>query len=229
VKGRRPLKRGCGLKPGPTRHGGSEEDGCECGRLGEVDPSNGYEEIAARFIAGRNGRIGPAAVREWSRTLPAGSSILDLGCGHGVPISQTLIEDGFVVYGVDASAKLIAAFRERFPGARTECSSVEDSTFFGRKFDGVIAWGLMFLLPVESQAVVIKKVAGALNRGGTFLFTAPAEAVAWKDSLTGRESVSLGLQEYRRLLSAEGLALAGAGIDEGDNYYFVCKRAQGRQ
>ncbi|MGA3202811.1 MAG: SAM-dependent methyltransferase, partial [Bryobacteraceae bacterium] len=65
--------------------------------------------------------------------------------------------------------------------------------------------------------------------GGTFLFTAPEEAVAWKDSLTGRESVSLGLPEYRRLLSAEGLALAGAEIDEGDNYYFVCKSGQGRQ
>jgi 2-polyprenyl-3-methyl-5-hydroxy-6-metoxy-1,4-benzoquinol methylase len=195
------------------------------GRLGEVDASNGYEEIAGQFMAARNGRIGAATVREWGRTLPAGSAVLDLGCGHGVPISQTLIEDGFAVYGVDASTQMIAAFRERFPGARAECSTVEDSTFFGRKFDGVIAWGLMFLLPVESQAAVIKKVAGALNRGGTFLFTAPEQAVAWKDSLTGRESVSLGLQEYRRLLSAEGLALAGAEIDEGDNYYFVCKSA----
>jgi len=199
--------------------------GSDCDRLGEVDPSNGYEEIAGRFIAARNGRIGPATVREWSRTLPAGSSILDLGCGNGRPISQTLIEDGFAVYGVDASTKMIAAFRERFPGARAECSTVEDSTFFGRKFDGVIAWGLMILLPAESQAVIIKKVAGALNRGGTFLFTAPEEAVAWKDSLAGRESVSLGLPEYRELLLAEGLVLVGEESDEGGNHYYPASKS----
>jgi SAM-dependent methyltransferase len=173
----RPLKRGCGLEARPHKAEmsaclrmavqglGSMRSRLGSGRLGEVDPSNGYEEIAGQFMAARNGRVGRATVREWGRTLPAGSSILDLGCGHGVPISQTLIEDGFAVYGVDASTQMIAAFRERFPGARAECSTVEDSTFFGRKFDGVIAWGLMFLLPVESQAAVIKKVAGALNSG----------------------------------------------------------------
>jgi SAM-dependent methyltransferase len=42
--------------------------------------------------------------------LPAGATVLDLGRGTGVPISQVLIEHGFNVYGVDASASMIAAF-----------------------------------------------------------------------------------------------------------------------
>lgn len=52
---------------------------------------------------------------------------------------------------------MIAASRERFPDAHVECPAVEDSTFFGRTFDGVVAWGLMFLLPNGVQAVVIGK------------------------------------------------------------------------
>ena len=81
------------------------------------DKSNGYEQVAERFISVRNPGIGASTVREWSTTLAPGSSILDLGCGHGAPISQVLINHGFAVYGVDASAKMIAAFRQRFPDA----------------------------------------------------------------------------------------------------------------
>lgn len=72
---------------------------------------------------------------------------------------MALIEEGFTVYGVDASAKLIAEFRKRFPDAPAECAAVEDSKFFGRTFDAIVAWGLMFLLPAETQSMVIHKAA----------------------------------------------------------------------
>jgi 2-polyprenyl-3-methyl-5-hydroxy-6-metoxy-1,4-benzoquinol methylase len=111
------------------------------------DKSNGYEQVAETFIAQRNASIGASTVRHWSRMLPRGSSVLDLGCGHGVPISQALIDEGFAVYGVDASVKMIAAFHRRFPLAYAECAAVEDSQVFARRFDGAVAWGLLFLLP----------------------------------------------------------------------------------
>ena len=68
---------------------------------------------------------------------------------------------------------MVAAFRERFPHVPVEHNTVEASEFFGRTFDGVLAWGLLFLLEPAAQALVIEKVAGALNPGGRFLFTAP--------------------------------------------------------
>jgi 2-polyprenyl-3-methyl-5-hydroxy-6-metoxy-1,4-benzoquinol methylase len=104
------------------------------------DKSNGYEEVAERFMQARNPRVGASTVREWSHALAPGSSILDVGCGHGVPISQVLTEEGFALYGVDASAKMVESFRKRFPNAHAECSAVEDSEFFARTFDGVVAW-----------------------------------------------------------------------------------------
>jgi len=54
-------------------------------------------------------------------------------------ISRAPIKEGFDVYGIDASAKLIAAFRERPPGAHSECAAGEDSVFFGRCFDAIVA------------------------------------------------------------------------------------------
>src|SRR5215813_10050661 len=141
------------------------------------DPSNGYEVVAADFISARNPRIGASTIREWSQTLPPGSSILDLGCGHGIPISQTLIEAGFAVYGVDASPTLVQNLRDQFPNATVECSAVEDSNFFHRTFDGIVAVGLIFLLPPDVQSAVIQKAAKSLTSDGKFLFTSPKEVV----------------------------------------------------
>src|SRR5579871_2996346 len=65
------------------------------------DASNGYESVAAVFVGLRDPMIGAGVVREWARALPAGASVLDLGCGHGVPISMTLMREGIEVFGVD--------------------------------------------------------------------------------------------------------------------------------
>ncbi len=89
---------------------------------------------------------------------------------------------------------MVAAFRERFPGVPIEQNTVESSEFFDRTFNGVLAWGLLFLLKPLAQALVIEKVAGALRPGGRFLFTAPHEPLEWLDAMTDRQSQSLGAQ-----------------------------------
>ena len=71
------------------------------------DASSGYEAVADAFMAVRSvSGVGAGTVRRWAGALPAGGAILDLGCGHGVPISRALIEDGFEVYGVGARKRL---------------------------------------------------------------------------------------------------------------------------
>ena len=189
-----------------------------------MDKSNGYDEIAERFIAARNPSTGVAIVREWNQALPENASVLDLGCGHGEPVARILMERGCRVFGVDASLRLLEEFRRRFPRAMVEHAAVEESEFFERTFDGIIAWGLMFLLSAETQAVVIQKAARALQLGGRFLFTAPREAVRWKDAITGGESISLGREEYRRILADAGLRLDGERNDEGGNHYYFASK-----
>ena len=190
----------------------------------EADKSQSYEEFAEEFLRVRNPSIGIVTVREWCRGLARGAAVLDLGCGNGVPISQVLIEAEFSVYGVDASRKMIHAFRERFPQAQSEWCAVEDSGFFDRTFDGIVAWGLLFLLPEATQAAVMVKVAKALNPGGLFLFTAPLAAVRWKDSITKIESVSLGKDSYEKLLRSQEVNLLGNALDEGGNHYYFCRK-----
>jgi len=164
-------------------------------------------------------------VADWSQMLPGGAIVLDLGCGTGVPISQVLIERGFHVHGVDASPAMVAAFRARFPTVPVECAAVEDSDFFARTFDGVVAWGLFFLLDRKGQLGLIAKIAGALRSEGRLLFTAPRQSCSWRDAMTGRTSISLGYEAYQKALEAEGMSLLGTRSDEGENHYYFAQKA----
>lgn len=197
----------------------------EASPANSTDRSNGYETVSEKFISSRTrSGIGTATVRQWAKALPPGGDVLDVGCGHGAPISEALVDEGLNVYGVDASPSMIAAFRARFPHAPAELSAVEDSRFFDRRFDGVIAWGLVFLLAPETQANLIHKIAAALKPGGKFLFTAPYQKCEWSDILTGRKSISLGEDAYRRIVEAAGLILADEAEDEGQNYYYFVRK-----
>lgn len=189
-----------------------------------MDRSNGYEGVAQEFLARRgSGRftgIGVNEVRQWARTLPRGAVVIDLGCGSGFPITEVLATEGLNVFGIDAAASFVAAFRRNLPNIPVACEAVQDSRFFDRTFDAVLAWGLIFLLSPEDQRRLIQRIAPILVPGGRLLFTSPSEPIVWKDAMTGLESRSLGAAEYRIELSAAGLAVASEYEDEGQNHYY---------
>ncbi len=187
--------------------------------LVSVDRSHGYDALAELFVHSRIRSIGPDVVREWCKGLPQGAEVLDLGCGSGIPITSTLAGAGFRVCGVDASPAMITVWKERFPQFEAECIAAEDVEFHGRQFDGVIAWGLLFLLQEDAQRRVIANAAAALWPGGKFTFTAPRQAARWKDVMTDETSMSMGEKVYRSWLAEEGLSVIGNAVDSGQNYY----------
>jgi SAM-dependent methyltransferase len=191
-----------------------------------TDPSNGYEGIASEYLAGR-GRapstaVGVKATRYWAQKLPPGATVLDLGCGSGLPITKALVSEGLNVYGVDASPSMVEAFRHNLPEIPVTCESVLDSSFFNRTFDGVVAWGLIFLLLPEEQRRLIRRVADVIVPGGRLLFTSSTgtEPLVWNDAMTGLESRSLGTLEYRKLLSEVDLWVTEEYEDEGEGHYY---------
>jgi O-methyltransferase involved in polyketide biosynthesis len=119
---------------------------------------------------------------------------------------------------------MIAAFRAGFPTIPIECAPVEDSDFFRRTFEGVVAWGLFFLLDADAQRRLIAKIAAVLPSGGRLLFTATKQFCTWMDAMTERRSISLGHDLYRKALEAEGLSLVGTQLDVGENYYYFAQK-----
>jgi predicted RNA methylase len=80
-----------------------------------MDGSSGYEAIASEFLRHRSSGIGVQQVRNWVRTLPRGSSVIDLGCGTGFPITSVLVNENLYVFGVDAAPSLVDVFKQNFP------------------------------------------------------------------------------------------------------------------
>jgi SAM-dependent methyltransferase len=185
-----------------------------------MDRSNGYERVSEDFLARRSTGVGVKEVRKWARTLPHGGTVIELGCGPGIPITEVLVAEGLNVFGVDAAPSFVEAFRRNLPNTPVVCEAVQDSRFFDQSFDAVLAWGLMFLLSAEDQQRLIQRIGGILVPGGRLLFTSPAEPVVWNDAITGLESRSLGAEEYRKQLLAVGLSVSKEYEDEGQNHYF---------
>src|ERR1044071_10130640 len=160
-----------------------------------MDRSNGYEGIAPEFLArrgsGRSTGIGVNQVRKWARTLPPGAAVVDLGCGPGFPITEVLVAESLSAFGVDAAPSFVQAFQRNLPNTPVVCETVQDSRFFDRTFDGVLAWGLMFLLSSEDQRHLIERIAGILVPGGRLLFTVPSRTNCCEDVRKGVWSHSL--------------------------------------
>ena len=191
-----------------------------------MDPSNGYESVSKEFLTHRGDSrtrstaIGVKEVRKWAKTLPRGSSVIDLGCGPGFPITAVLVEEGLQLFGVDAAPSFVAAFQRNLPGTPIVCESVLESRLFDRTFDAVLSIGLMFLLKAEEQHRLIQRFPQILVPGGRLLFTATAKPAVWNDVMTGLESISLGAEEYRKLLGAAGISVTEEYEDAGQNHYF---------
>ena len=184
------------------------------------DASSGYDRVADEFIASRSRTIGVDIVGQWARQLRAGALVLDIAAGGGVPLTALLIDTGLHVSAMDASPRMAAAFRRRFPGVGVACATAQRLPCPTAAFDAVLAWGLIFLRPATEQHSVIREIARVVRPDGRFLFTAPAQVAAWRDNLTGLPSVSLGAVAYRSIAASEGFRLVAEHVDEGDNYYY---------
>src|SRR3569832_2092796 len=103
-----------------------------------MDRSTGYEAVSEHFLA-RRGKspctgIGVEQVRKWARTIPRGSTVIDMGCGPGFPLTAVLVEAGLDVFGVDGAPSFVAAFQRNLPGVPILCEAVQDSRLFDRSF-----------------------------------------------------------------------------------------------
>ncbi|MEU4694656.1 methyltransferase domain-containing protein [Actinoplanes sp. NPDC023714] len=98
--------------------------------------------------------------------LPAGASVLDLGCGTGVPTAAILAESDHRVVGVDISEGMLRLARTQVPTAEfVHADFAELAEDFGT-FDAVTAFFSLLMLSKARIESTLTKVAGWLKPGG---------------------------------------------------------------
>jgi cyclopropane fatty-acyl-phospholipid synthase-like methyltransferase len=185
-----------------------------------------YDQIHDWFGETRGQTIGVAEVGNFLAPLPAGSAVLDAGCGTGLPIAGLMIERGLKVCAIDSSARMIASFRKNFPDVKTECARLQESNMFDRSFNAIVAWGVLFHLSADDQAIVLGKFARALSPGARLLFTSGKEDGERDGEMRGVHFhyVSLGSRRYTAILHGNGMQMISEFFGEGENYYYVAEK-----
>ena len=146
------------------------------------------------------------------RRVEPGSSVLDLGCGCGVPVARRLAQH-YSVTGIDFSPVQIERARQLVPKATFMCADMTTLRFPNETFGAITCFYALIHLPLAEQPVLLRNVGRWLRPAG--LFAATVGHQAW----TGHEKDWLGVkggdmwwshadaETYRRWLADAGLRL----------------------
>jgi len=188
-----------------------------------------YDLIADWYATDRNRTIGVAEALAVAARLGAGSRILDLGCGNGVPLTEALRNAGHYVVGLDSASGMLALFRMKLPGTPVVRGDVRSCPFVNGSFDAAISWGMMFHLSPSDQATALTGVCRVLKTGAPFLFTAAEIPDADDNGITGTmNGVTFryyAVSSYRSLLSEHGFVLVDVHDDPGVSTYFLARKS----
>ena len=137
--------------------------------------------------------------RYFSTAFPAGSSVLDIGCGSGRDMvllagpskpaagssygrpegGLDIVQYGdYDVYGIDASPEMCEEAVKRFPQLKGRVVTGElpaDGLYFNRKFDCVLCSALLMHIRDDRIFDAAFTIRNNLNDGGRFLLSIPVE------------------------------------------------------
>jgi len=169
----------------------------------------GYDLCAAAYEKARWAETNPELTLLTSR-LSDGATVLDVGCGAGVPIARALAER-FIVTGVDISCEMISRAHVNVPEGRFILRDIMSVEFPPSCFDAAVAFYSIFHLPREEHPCLFQRIHGWLKPGGYLLATVSqfSEAPYTEDDFHGVTMYwsNLGLEDYKKTLSEIGFAL----------------------
>jgi SAM-dependent methyltransferase len=135
----------------------------------------GYERIADAYLAARP-REAPdvAALDQLVSRLPAGSLVLDAGCGAGLPIAQRLSRS-YRVVGVDFSERQLSLTATNVPAAMLACQDLTRLGLAAGAFDAICSYYAIIHIPREEHADILADFFRLLRPGGLAFLCLGAE------------------------------------------------------
>ena len=151
-----------------------------------------------------------------TEATPAGSSILDVGCGAGVPVARHL-SDKYQVTGVDVSRSMLQLARVNAPRAHFVQGDVTALDFPAATYDAIVSFYAIFHIPRGEHAGLFQRFAAWLKPSGLLLMTVAEhdDGPGYTEGGFFGETMywsNFGPDEYRRLLRDAGFTIRSHGI-----------------
>ncbi len=108
-------------------------------------------------------------VSELAGLLPAAATVVDLGCGAGIPATRELVGHGLRVLGVDFSAVQLARARRLVPAASLVLADMTALWLRPASVDAVVSFYALIHVPLTDQQALFPRIRDWLRPGGYFL------------------------------------------------------------
>ncbi|WP_233158213.1 class I SAM-dependent DNA methyltransferase [Actinokineospora bangkokensis] len=129
-------------------------------------PTPAFDLIGRRYDESFLERDAQIAEAQWLiDQLPAGSRVLDLGCGSGLPTVKQFVEAGLDVVGVDESSVMLDLAREQAPGAEYVLGDIRDLEPLG-EFDAVATFFALLMLKRDDIVTTLAGIRRLLRGPG---------------------------------------------------------------
>ncbi len=188
--------------------------------MSEPDPKDvvrrGYDALSFRYRGDDD--VTSQEYSRWLDTLrgrlPARATVLDIGCGCGVPVARTLVEWGHAVTGIDLSEVQIDRARVLVPSARFLRADAADVSFAASSLDAVVSFYAIIHMPRDEQQELLRRISGWLRPGGWLVVTTGADDwtgtdVGWLGGSTPMYWTHPDAATYRRWIAEAGLTIDG--------------------
>jgi SAM-dependent methyltransferase len=176
-----------------------------------------YERHARAWDADRRAAawIDKCCIESFVALLPAGGTVLDLGCGGGIPVALHLVTNGLRVTGIDSSPTLISLCRERMPNHEWIVADMRRLAL-AHRFDGVLAWDSFFHLSPDDQRAMFPVFRAHAANGATLMFNAGPSHGEAIGSYRGDPlyHASLDAAEYETLLAENDFELVQHAVND---------------
>lgn len=138
--------------------------------MNPTEVGHSYDLIAHRWQAPEHPLGGLPQHERALRFVSARGYALDAGCGCNGRFDEFLSQQGFIVEGVDVSARMIALARQRQPSMQFYHADLCQWDL-PRKYDFITGWDSFWHVPLTEQGQVLQKLCDGLNGGGVLIFT----------------------------------------------------------
>ncbi len=176
---------------------------------------DGYDKVASVYLANRDRLKSGKYIQQLLKYLPKKSRILDLGCGAGVPVDDTLLKAGHTVVGIDISNEQIKLARKKCPEGEYQVGDIRELREGEYKAEAVVSFYTIFHISRDKQAGILKIMASYLVSGGWLLITMGDRKFEGEHILHGVKmwSSQYGTAKNRQLVEQAGFKIILDEID----------------
>lgn len=164
-------------------------------------------------------------LKRFSTLIERGKTILDVGCGDGLPVDEYLVTQGFAVNGIDVSSRMIELARMNVPQGFYEVKDMFDLTDGEYCVDGIVSLRAMMHVPRQKYRRLLESFASFMPNGGALLLAlASGEREGIEEDARGGTAIWThhGADSNTEIIEGAGFTIILNDIDgSGDEKYQI--------